>query len=69
MAIRLRWVRGEWVALCAAKSEPEDGDLYLDDGQHHALGSKFAKDFHAEGFYNGPLDEAHDRLVEAQRGS
>jgi len=46
MAMRLRRVRdlnGEWVliAVCAALTEPKEGDVYLDDGQHHAIGMKY----------------------------
>ena len=47
MAIRIRRVEG-WpptcVALCAAKTKAEPGDLYLDDGVHHALYVKFDAD-------------------------
>ena len=46
MAIRLRWINNRWIAICAARSVPKEGDLYIDDGQHHALGSKFARDGH-----------------------
>jgi len=45
MAIRLRLVNGVWVALFAARSIEKEGDLYLDDGQHHALGNKFSRDY------------------------
>lgn len=41
MAIRLRRVDGKLVALCAARSMPKDGDVYLDDEQHYALTMKF----------------------------
>lgn len=44
MAIRLRTVNGLRVALCAAKTFSEDEDLYLDDGDHHALAVKFRRD-------------------------
>jgi hypothetical protein len=45
MAIRLRLINGVWIAICAARSVEKEGDVYLDDGQHHALGDKFARDF------------------------
>lgn len=45
MAIRLRVVNGTLIAICAARSVAKAGDVYLDDGQHHALASKFARDF------------------------
>lgn len=44
MAIRLRKVKGYTLALCAAKSVPKIGDIYLDDAQHEALTNKFARD-------------------------
>ena len=54
MAIRIRKVKDDsktgwyYVALCAAKSEPKEGDIYLDDGMHEALSYKFEKDFKEE---------------------
>jgi len=50
MAIRLRTIKNEIVALCAAKSQPQEGDIYLNDGQHHALTLKFEKDFRSMEF-------------------
>lgn len=44
MAIRLRKVGNLMVALCAFETDPEPGDLYLDDGHHYALSAKFAQD-------------------------
>ena len=44
MAIRLRVVNEEWVALCAAKTKEIIGDVYLDDGMHYALACKFARE-------------------------
>lgn len=44
MAIRLREIGGELIAICAAYSQPKKNDLYLDDRQHYALGCKFARD-------------------------
>lgn len=48
MAIRLRKVSGGEVALCAAETDPEPGDIYLDDGWHYALAAKFALDWQGE---------------------
>ncbi len=31
MAIRLRRVEGTLIVICAAKSRPKDGDIYLND--------------------------------------
>ena len=59
MAIRLRNIKGTWVAICAAKSRPEIGDVYLDDGMHHALTTKFGLDFHSEGFMENDLADEH----------
>ncbi len=57
MAIRIRKVKNSrtasgfsYVALCAAESEVEEGDLYLDDGMHGALSDKFTDDFMSMGF-------------------
>lgn len=44
MAIRLR----NSVALCAAETDPQHGDLYLDDAQHYALAAKFARDWQGQ---------------------
>lgn len=53
MAIRLRMIhdlgKDYWVALCAAKTKEQKGDIYLDDNHHHALYTKFAIDFNSEG--------------------
>lgn len=61
MAVRLRKTEAGLVALCAARSVPKDGDIYLDDCAHHALSVKFDLDFASEGLmtsiYTG-TDEA-----------
>jgi hypothetical protein len=50
MAIRLRTV--EWnggrirIAVCAAETDCQPGDIYLDDADHYALAAKFALDWH-----------------------
>lgn len=48
MAIRIRKLPAGTVALCAAETDSEPGDLYLDDGQHYALAAKFALDWQGE---------------------
>ncbi len=63
MSIRIRRIEGETVALCAAKTEAQEGDIYLDDNAHHALTTKFAIDFESEGFYAGPVDELVKKLM------
>lgn len=45
MAIRLRTVDGIRVALCAARSMPKAGDVYLDDADHYALMIKFGHEW------------------------
>jgi hypothetical protein len=65
MAIRLRQVERRWVALCAEKTEPKEGDLYLDDNMHHALKVKFGLDFYSEGLMKDSLVD--DILVELTR--
>jgi len=55
MAIRIRKVNGVTVALCAVETDAKRGDLYLDDGAHHALSTKFGLDFKSMGF----LKESH----------
>lgn len=58
MAIRIRKINGETVALCAAKTEAKEGDVYLDDYTHHALTVKFTVDWESEGLLiNPPVDE------------
>lgn len=49
MAIRIREVEGEVIALCAAKTKAKAGDIYLDDRAHHALSTKFGVDWVSEG--------------------
>lgn len=69
MAIRLRIVEGQLIALCAARSIEQPGDIYLDDGAHHALGCKFARDYHEMYGYDLPTrDEARD-LVEREESN
>ena len=63
MSIRIREIEGETVALCAAKTEAQEGDICLDDNAHHALTTKFAVDFESEGFYAGPVDELVKELM------
>jgi hypothetical protein len=58
MAIRIRIVNGYTIALCAACTQPKDGDLYLDDSVHHAMSTKFSLDWHEEGLIDDPsVDE------------
>ena len=64
MAIRIRVVKGQTVALCAAKTEPEPFDTYLDDIIHHALMVKFTVDLESEGLLkNPPVDEIVKQIM------
>ncbi len=48
MSIRIRTSGGITIALCAAETDAEAGDLYLDDNQHQALAAKFADDWQGQ---------------------
>ena len=64
MAIRLRMIEGQLVALCAARSVPEDGDIYLDDAAHGALSTKFALDFNSMFDTDLPFEASHVPLID-----
>jgi len=66
MAIRLRIIDGHWVAVCAAKTDPKKGDVYLDDAQHEALATKFAVDY--ERPWANPEKEKLMKKEEGDRG-
>lgn len=69
MAIRIRQVGDKVVALCAAKSSPKEGDIYLDDNIHHALATKFSIDFTSEGWGNIPYEnDLADIMIQEQGG-
>lgn len=61
MAIRIRTINGVMVALCAARSVEKEGDIYLDDGIHHALSTKFALDFN--GMFDSDLPHEENLKV------
>lgn len=48
MAIRIRSSGGLTIALCAAETDAQAGDMYLDDAEHYALAAKFADDWHGQ---------------------
>lgn len=59
MAIRLRHTEDAGlIAICAARSVPKEGDVYLDDGAHHALSVKFGDDFASMGLMNPSIADA-----------
>ncbi len=69
MAIRIRKIDGYMVALCAAVTEPEPGDVYFDDTVHHALTTKFALDWETEGFKTARVaDPKHVPLIRLAEG-
>lgn len=65
MSIRIREFEGETVALCAAQTKVQEGDIYLDDCAHHALMVKFTVDLESEGWLvkNAPVDEKVKELM------
>ena len=60
MAIRLRIIDGQMLALCAAKTVVQEGDIYLGDDEHYALMCKFAREW---GRWN---ESVNDALTETQ---
>lgn len=70
MAIRIREIEDEAVALCAAKTRAKKGDIYLDDNAHHALMVKFIVDLQSEGWLkkSTPVDEiVKEKMLKAER--
>jgi hypothetical protein len=71
MAIRLRIVNNLPIALCAVESDPKEGDIYLDDGMHAALSTKFAQDFNNmfgdNMRYTLPVDPEQTELMKTQK--
>ena len=51
MAMRLRKFDGAWLAVCAAQSPGPPGDVYIDDGQDHAIRVKLYHDWESEGLF------------------
>ncbi len=49
MAIRIRKIKGHTIAICAAQSVAKEGDIYLHDGIHEALATKFSLDWEGNG--------------------
>lgn len=69
MAIRLRKIGDLWIALCAAETDKQDGDVYLDDGQHEALALKFCTDWKQGPYYgeSNIVDQRRLLLMESQK--
>lgn len=70
MAIRIRTISGITVALCAAKTNIKEGDIYLDDSAHHALSTKFGVDWLREGRLDRDLadDQVRKLMLKAEEG-
>lgn len=69
MAIRLRLIDNRWIAICAARSIPKEGDVYLDDGQHHALGNKFSRDNNEMWGYTFPYQDEDLDIVDQEESN
>lgn len=69
MAIRIRHVNGFMVALCAARSMPKEGDVYLDDTEHLALADKFKRDWNGMFDLDLPCDPDVAPLVEQEESN
>lgn len=69
MAILLRQIEGETVALCANYSEPQETDIYIDDNQQYALACKFSRDTnHMFPEMDLPLDKINNELAKQECG-
>lgn len=64
MAIRIRNVNGKLVALCAAETKLEPGDLYFDDVVDAALRRKFLEDYKKEGLIEAQAEPSEAELEE-----
>ncbi len=69
MAIRIRVVDGVTVAICAARSIPNPGDIYLDDAAHHALSTKFAADFNHNFDTDLPYEQQLVRIADIEESN
>lgn len=70
MAVRIRTVDGKRVALCAALTQPELGDIYLNDSEDHALREKYLWDYETEGLLlsDPPIDREQVQLMQILEG-
>jgi hypothetical protein len=70
MSIRLRRVGSTLIAICAARSVPKPGDIYLDDEAHRALSIKYDLDFAGErGIEPWMANEPHVPLMEQEESN
>ena len=62
MAIRLRKIKNQWIALCAYETNEQAKDIYIDDAQHYALACKFAREHNIDW-----EDKRKNRLMDSQK--
>ena len=62
MAIRLRKIKHQWIALCAYETDEKFGDIYIDDNKHYALACKFAREHNIDW-----EDEIKNKLMDSQK--
>ena len=68
MAMRLRLVNSKWVALCAAHSVSENGDVYLDDSQDRAIRKKLEADWLSEGYmFDAATEKGTDAGIDKEK--
>lgn len=69
MAIRIRIINGVTIALCAARSMPKEGDIYLDDAIHGALSTKFALDLNSMWELDLPFEQSASELIDQEESN
>ena len=62
MAMRIRISGNQYVALCAANTNEQEGDIYLDDAVDSAVRRKLFEDWRAE--YEGGGDVIAEKQVD-----
>lgn len=68
MAIRIRKSNNLTIAVCAAETDPVEGDLYLDDASHYALTAKFAQDWQGQTLNTTYEEEWHEMEKTSTKG-
>ena len=69
MSIRIRKINGHTIAICAAISEAKEGDIYLHDGIHEALATKFSCDWNSTGMMKHDIsDQRKIPLMRQEQG-
>ena len=67
MAARIRTINGHRVAVCAALTLPESGDVYINDSDDHALRQKYLWDYETEGLLlpDPPIEREQVQLMQS----